>query len=138
MFIHRPPRLLTRSFLFACLIFLSSSAAPVPKSATSNIPVQSSTLAPVTSHRSSTNKCISGEEPKNEKLQHCREYEGNSCCNRQTAFMVTQKIEAVYRTKYAACPACVHNLASLQCAVTCDPRQSNFVVKPVLVQKGRR
>ena len=128
-------RLLPRIFLFACLIFLSSS--DVPKPATSIIPVQSS-LSPVKSHRSSANKCVSGDEPKNENLLHCREFEVNSCCDRQAASMVAQKIEAVYRTKYAACPACVHNLASLQCAVSCDPRQANFVVNPVIVQKGRR
>ena len=58
-------------------------------------------------------------------LGFCRQYAHSACCDAATAKLARTPFTAAH--PFASCPGCVHNLATLQCAVRCSPTQSRFV-----------
>jgi hypothetical protein len=76
--------------------------------------------------------CTNGKKPKQHSphLHNCRKFHLNSCCNREEANHVYSIVEKVYAAQYAVCPACLHNLAALQCSVACSPDQRDYVLSP--------
>ncbi len=90
---------------------------------------------------SSLPTCLSGSLPTSPKphLNYCRSFQSSSCCSRKQTSTIGQKIKVLYRQKYSACPACVHNLAGLQCNIACSPEQTTYISKsPPATHGGHR
>ena len=58
-------------------------------------------------------------------LPFCRQYANYACCDAATA----KGARALFTTAhpFASCPGCVHNLATLKCAIQCSPNQHRFI-----------
>ena len=62
-------------------------------------------------------------------LGSCRQFANYACCDAAVAKKARAPFTAAH--PFASCPGCVHNLATLQCAIQCSPIQSRFIVPAV-------
>ena len=49
------------------------------------------------------------------------------CCDHDNIKFLVDTLEGEMKKWFGRCPSCYHNIASLYCAISCDPNQADFV-----------
>lgn len=90
---------------------------------------------------SDTAPCLADTDPKRVEIsrldgetklafnEHCPKFNLDQalCCDHDQIRHLVQVLNGDIREWFERCPSCYQNIASLYCAITCDPNQANYV-----------